>query len=88
MMKSRTTLEVMEFDHPFLVSSRSGPLPAGQYQVETEEEMLEGLSVSAWRRTGMTISRHGLASGRLMQALPVTPAELAAALAANGRPPS
>lgn len=85
-MESRTTTEVMEFDHPFLVSSRSGPLPAGQYRIETEEEMLESFSFSAWRRTSMTITRHGLASGRLVQALAITPAELAAALADNGRP--
>jgi hypothetical protein len=87
-MESRTTIEVMEFHHPFLVSSRSGPLPAGQYLVETEEEMLESLSFPAWRRTSKTIARHGIASGRLVQALAITPAELAAALAGNGRPPS
>ena len=85
-MESRTTTEVMAFDHPFLVSSRSGPLPAGQYRVETEEEMLESLSFPAWRRTSMTIARHGLASGRLVQALAITPAEFAAALAENGKP--
>lgn len=87
-MESRTTIEVVAFHHPFLVSSRSGPLPAGQYRVETEEEMLEGLSFSAWRRVSMTIARHGLASGRLVQAMAITPAEFAAALAATGEPPS
>jgi hypothetical protein len=34
----------------------------------------------------MTIARQGLASGRLVQALPITPADLAAALAADARP--
>ncbi|GGJ06217.1 hypothetical protein [Neoroseomonas lacus] len=87
-MEARTTSEVMEFHHPFLVSSRSGPLPAGQYRVETEEEMIESLSFPAWRRISLTIARHGLASGRLVQALAITPAELAAALADNGRPQS
>ena len=81
------TTEVVELHHPFLVSSRTGPMPAGQYRVETEEEMLESLSFPVWRRTSMTIARHGLASGRLVQALAITPAELAAALADNGRPP-
>lgn len=82
------TTEVVEFHHPFLVSSRTGPMPAGQYRVETEEEMLDCLSFPAWRRTSMTIARHGLASGRLVQALAITPAELAAALAERGTPSS
>ncbi len=82
------TTEVVEFHHPFLVSSRSGPLPAGRYRVDMEEEMLAGISFPAWRRTSMTIARHGLASGRLVQALPITPAELAAALATDAGPRS
>lgn len=87
-MESRITTEVVEFRRPFRLSSRSGPLPAGHYRVETEEEMLTGISFPAWRRTSMTIARHGLASGRLVQALVITPAELAAALATDGRTPS
>ncbi|MEO3473210.1 hypothetical protein AAFN86_15175 [Roseomonas sp. CAU 1739] len=87
-MESRTTTEVVEFQHPFRLSTRSGPLPAGRYRVETEEEMLTGLSFPAWRRTSMTIAPHGLASGRLVQALTITPAELATALAVDGRVPS
>lgn len=84
-MESRTTTELVEFNRPFLLSSRSGPLPAGCYRVETEEEMLDGISFPAWRRTSMTITRHGLTSGRLAQALSITPAELAAALAVDGK---
>lgn len=87
-MESRTTTEVVEFLHPFRLSSRSGALPAGQYRVETEEEMLSGISFPVWRRTSMTIMRHGLASGRLVQALAITPTELAAALATDGRVPA
>lgn len=87
-MESRVTTEVVEFHRPFLLSSRSGPLPAGRYRVDTEEEMLGGLSFPAWRRTSMTIARHGLASGRLVQAIAITPGELAAALASDGARPS
>lgn len=83
-MESRVTTELVEFHHPFRLSGRSGPLPAGCYRVDTEEEMLDGLSFPAWRRTSMTIARHGLASGRLVQALAITPAELAEILAADG----
>lgn len=82
------TTEVVEVHRPFLLASHTGPLPAGRYRVETEEEMLDGLSFPAWRRTSMTIARHGLPSGRLVQALPITPAELAVALAGGGNSPS
>lgn len=88
MMESRLTTRVVEFRRPFRLSARTGPLPAGRYQVDTEEEMLTGLSFPAWRRTSMTIMRHGLASGRLVQSLAITPAELAAALATDARVPS
>lgn len=84
-MDSRTTTELVEFRHPFVVSSRSGVMPAGRYRIETEEEMLDGISFPAWRRTNMTIARHGLSSGRLIQALSITPAELVAALTADRR---
>ena len=87
-MESRTTTAVVEFHRPFRLSSRTGSLPAGRYRVDTEEEMLTGISFPAWRRTSMTIMRHDLGSGRLVQSLSITPAELAAALAADGRVPS
>lgn len=83
-METRITTELVEFHRPFLLSHRSGPLPPGCYRVDTEEEMLDGLSFPAWRRTGMTITRHGLALGRLTQAHSITPAELATALTADG----
>ncbi len=85
-MESRTTTELVDFRHPFRISPRSGALPAGRYRVETEEEMLDGLSFPAWRRTSMTIARHGASAGRLVQCLAITPAELAAARAADEAP--
>ena len=78
--------EVVEFQRPFRLSSRTGPLPAGRYRVDTEEEMLTGISFPAWRRTSMTIARHGASAGRLVQCLAITPAELAAARAADEAP--
>jgi len=87
-MDTRTKTEVVEFRHPFLISTRSGLMPAGHYQIEIEEEMLFGLSYPTWRRTRMTITRHGLASGRMPQGIPITSAELIAALAADEQVPS
>lgn len=87
-MESRITSEVVEILHPFRLSSSNAPLPAGRYRVDTEAEMLDGLSFAAWRRTSMTITQHCRAPGQLVQALSITPSELAAALAADGRIPS
>lgn len=87
-MDTRTKTEVVEFRQPFLISTRSGLMPAGHYRIEIEEEMLLGISFPAWRRTRMTIARHGLASGRTPRGAPITSAELIAALAADEQVPS
>lgn len=84
----RSTTEIVDFRHPFLVRAHRGVMPAGRYAIQLEEEMLEGLSFAAWRRTSMTIARHGLASGRMVQALPILPAELEALRAADARGPA
>lgn len=87
-MDARTRTGLVEFRHPFLLSARPGPMPAGRYRVVMEEERLPGISFPAWRRTRMTIARHGLASGRMPRGTPLTSAELVAALVADGEVPS
>jgi len=83
-METRSRWEVVAFSHPFSISASWSPLPAGSYRVDTEEEMLVGLSFPAWRRTSMTLTQHGQSPGRLVQAHPITPIELAALRAADG----
>ncbi|MBR0658683.1 hypothetical protein [Neoroseomonas oryzicola] len=77
------TNEIVEFRHPFRIAAHPAALPAGCYRVDTEQEMLDGLSFPAWRLTGMTISRHGLASGRVARPYSITPSELATVLATD-----
>jgi len=84
-MDVRTTTETIEFRGPFRLKSQPGLMPAGRYTVQVEEEMIDGISFSAWRRSCMTITRQGLPAGRLLQSWPVLPAELEAALAADGK---
>ena len=79
-MDMRTKAELVEFGHPFVVSARTGLMPAGRYRIVIEEERLSGISFPAWRRTRMTIARHGLPSGRMPPGSPITSAELTAAL--------
>lgn len=83
-MDTRASTETIAFRHPFMVRGGDGPQPAGRYVVHLEEETIDGLSFQAWRCKAMTISRDGDGPG-LRQALPLTPAELAALRAADSR---
>ncbi|MCA1971335.1 MAG: hypothetical protein LDL44_00710 [Caenispirillum sp.] len=49
-MLTRTTRTTVIFAHPFFLGDAEERLPAGTYDVETEEELLEGLSFHAYRR--------------------------------------
>lgn len=42
-MALRTTLSSVSFSRPFVLKGVDGPLPAGAYEVETEEEIIETL---------------------------------------------
>ena len=45
----------MTFSHPFLLKDIDRTLPPGDYQVITDEELIEGLSFSAYRRVSTMI---------------------------------
>jgi len=55
-MATRTLLKTVTFHSPFTLNPDIGPLPAGTYRVETDEEQLEGLSFTAFRRISTLIS--------------------------------
>ncbi|HYF07799.1 MAG TPA: hypothetical protein VD970_09260 [Acetobacteraceae bacterium] len=82
-MDSRITTDTVEFRRPFRLTSHTGPMPAGRYLVQMEEELIEGLSFPVWRRTSTMITPQGLPAGRLLQSFPVVPAELQVALEAD-----
>jgi hypothetical protein len=54
-MTMRTSRKTVTFRRPFSLSGLDEMQPAGTYTVETSEEMLEGLSFPAWRRTATVI---------------------------------
>ena len=51
----RTTRKTLTFDLPFRLSGVDEQQPAGTYTVDTDEELLEGLSFLAYRRVATTI---------------------------------
>ena len=54
-MSTRTIETTVTFSRPFTLSSVEGQQPAGTYRLETEEEEIDGLSFSAFRRMTMTL---------------------------------
>ena len=50
MTMTRSRRETVVFKHPFRIASIERMLPAGAYEVVTDEEMIEGLSFPSFRR--------------------------------------
>src|SRR6267378_401528 len=50
LMTVRTTSKTVTFTHPFNLSGMDKAQPAGTYTVETDEELLQTLSLPAYRR--------------------------------------
>lgn len=81
-MKTRTQERTITFKSPVVLAGLDEVLPAGDYSVETEEELIAGISYDAYRRTS-TVLRLPAKSGpsHLLRAMNVDPDELEAALA-------
>ncbi|MBR0826654.1 hypothetical protein JQ596_13985 [Bradyrhizobium manausense] len=54
-MTIRSRRESVTFRHPFHIRGIARELPAGAYEVVTDEEMIDGLSFAAWRRVATMI---------------------------------
>lgn len=75
-MISQTTHRSVKFSAPFQLPEFEAPLPAGTYDVETEEEVLEGNVHTAFRRTATTLR---IQNGAAVERHPVNPEHLDAA---------
>lgn len=54
-MTVRTRTKTITFVRPFVLSGMDEVLPAGDYQVETDEKLIEGVSFLAYRRVSVRI---------------------------------
>jgi hypothetical protein len=80
-MTIRTSKKTVTFRRPFVLGGFDEVLPAGVYTVETDEELLEGISFPAWRRISTLINLHAEPGHPgLTQMLTIDPNELDAAL--------
>src|ERR1700752_2024690 len=85
-MTVRTTSRTVTFVHPV---SLSGPLevqPAGTYTVETDEELLEGPSIPAYRRIATLLRLERTTGTALTQIVQTNPVEPAGGLAKGPQP--
>jgi hypothetical protein len=74
----RTTTTTVTFRHPFSLPGADRMVPAGDYRVVTDEELIEGLSFPAYHRVSTAIFVPGTQPGS-WEMLPIDPRDLAAA---------
>ena len=76
----RTSRKTVTFARPFLLSGIDEIQPAGAYTVETDEELLPGLSFPAYRRIATLIFLPSRPGGTFLeQVVNIDPLELEAA---------
>lgn len=80
-MTVRTTSKTVTFHDVFTIAGHREKFPAGNYCIETDEELIEGLSFPAYRRLLTLLCFDAKASGTgVTQFLNIDPDELDAAL--------
>ena len=55
-MSTRSRHETVTFRHPFHIRGIARELPAGRYEVVTDEETIDALSFPVWRRVATLIT--------------------------------
>jgi len=79
-MTTRTRDKTWTFSKPFMLKGVDRLLPAGDYRVTTDEELIEGLSFPVYRRVATMIFVPGPAQ-RSFELITIDPADLQAAQA-------
>jgi hypothetical protein len=74
----RATSKTVTFHRPFCLKGVDRELPPGDYRVVTDEELIEGLSFSAYHRVS-TVIFVPAPSGSAVEMVAIDPADLEAA---------
>lgn len=83
-MNIRTERHSVTFTRPFAIAGIERVQPAGTYLIETDAELIEGLSFSAYRRTAIRIRlAANPAHPNTAEVVQVDSPEIAAALEAS-----
>ena len=79
-MSIRTTRKFVKFSNTFSLAGIGRVLPAGVYEVVTDEELIEGLSFPVYRRVATMILAPTQSSQRSIEMLSIDPHDLATAM--------
>ena len=80
-MSLKTTRGIAAFKEPFSLRNVEGIQPAGEYNVYVEDELIPGLSRTAWRRVSTLLQTPSISSSQEQSRLVVVNStELEAAL--------
>ena len=80
-MSIRTTRKIVEFSNPFSMKGVGRVLPAGNYEIVTDEELIEGLSFPVYRRVATMMLAYSKSSGvPSTEMLIIDPRDLVAAM--------
>ncbi len=82
-MTIRSRRETVIFRHPFQIRGIERILPAGAYEVVTDEETIEGLTFAAYRRIATMITVPAEGARGTMERLSIGSVDLANAQAAD-----
>lgn len=83
-MTMRSRREIVHFEHPFRIGGIDRELPPGDYEVITDEEMIEGLSFPSFRRIATMIMVSGVPPQRAVtEMISISAAELSDAQRAD-----
>ena len=83
-MTLRTRSNIVVFKHPFLLEGIDRVLPPGGYRVVTDEELIDGLSFSAYRRVATMIFVPAQSEASSIEMVTVDPSDLEALASAAG----
>jgi hypothetical protein len=75
----RTRRSKLTFSRPFTLRGIGHALPAGEYELVTDEELIEELSFPVYRRTASWIMAPAEDTIGTTEMIPIDPAELAVA---------
>jgi hypothetical protein len=78
-MIARSLSKTVVFSKPFLLKGIDRMLPAGDYRVVTDEELIDGLSFPAYRRVATMIFAPAQSHASTLEMVTIDPHDLQAA---------
>jgi hypothetical protein len=79
-MIARSLSKTVVFSKPFLLKGIDRVLPAGDYRVVTDEELIEGISFPVYRRVSTAIFVPGPTHASSLEMVTIDPLDLRTAL--------